>query len=126
MNTLYLLLKSQPLLIQYYLNEFIFPQHLKHQNIKFSACGVDLVGDMLFKHKIGFSGTPSSLIPIELGKCQYEQGSDGEIIHTLTNPEIVDVHYLSKGWSVKSFLKYIANAKKPKLFQMMMMKIMKI
>ena len=31
-------------------------------------------GDMLFDRRLGFSGTPSDLLPVELGKCEYERG----------------------------------------------------
>lgn len=30
---------------------------------------------MLFGRRIGFSGTPSDLMPIELGLCGYEKGT---------------------------------------------------
>ena len=32
---------------------------------------------MLFGRRVGFSGTPSDLLPLELGKCLYETGDDG-------------------------------------------------
>ena len=28
--------------------------------------------------RLGFSGTPSELMPRELGQCEYEPGSEGE------------------------------------------------
>jgi hypothetical protein len=31
---------------------------------------------------VGFSGTPSDLLPISLGSCGYERGSEGKMIHT--------------------------------------------
>ena len=31
-----------------------------------------------FPKRIGFSGTPSDLLPMELGKCDYETGDDEE------------------------------------------------
>jgi hypothetical protein len=42
------------------------------------------------KKRLGFSGTPSDLLPLELGKCQYEAGSDGKMVNYLTSTEIVD------------------------------------
>jgi hypothetical protein len=47
------------------------------------------------------------------GKCQYEQGSDGKMIHFLTNPEIVTYQNLSKEWNVKNVLDTIAHADPP-------------
>ena len=41
-------------------------------------------GDILFGRRLGFSGTPSDLLPLELGSCNYERGSDGKVINVLT------------------------------------------
>jgi len=43
--------------------------------VKLSESGQALGGDMLFGRRIGFSGTPSDLMPIELGQCGYEKGA---------------------------------------------------
>ena len=45
-----------PLVIQFYLSEMIFPDVMRHQSLKISACGQELGGDMLFKYRYGFSG----------------------------------------------------------------------
>ena len=42
------------------------------------ASGQDLGGSILFGQRIGFSGTPSDLMPRELGQCDYEPGTWGE------------------------------------------------
>lgn len=34
---------------------------------------------MLFDVRLGFSGTPSDLLPKELGSCNYEPGSQAKI-----------------------------------------------
>lgn len=47
---------------------------MRHQQIKLSACGQEVGGDMLFSKRLGFSGTPSDLLPEELGRCGYEKG----------------------------------------------------
>lgn len=54
--------------IDYYLDTLIFPETMEHRGLKLSANGQDVGGDMLFKVKLGFSGTPSDLLPLELGK----------------------------------------------------------
>ena len=59
---------------------------------------------MLFGRRLGFSGTPSDLLPKELGRCGYEEGTDGLMMHTLQDPGIVDHVMLQTGWSVKSLL----------------------
>ena len=43
---------------------------------------------MLFSRRIAFSGTPSSLLPLEMGECVYQQGDDAKMLRTLTEPEV--------------------------------------
>ena len=59
---------------------------------------------MLFGVRIGFSGTPSSLLPLEMGECQWAKGDDAKMLRTLTAPEIVSVRKLPDDWSVRSLL----------------------
>jgi hypothetical protein len=44
---------------------------------------------VIFPCRIGFSGTPSDLLPVEMGPCVFERGDDGRIVHTLTNPSVM-------------------------------------
>jgi hypothetical protein len=41
---------------------------------------------MLFKRRVGFSGTPSALLPLEMGETQYEKGADGLMLCVMNNP----------------------------------------
>jgi hypothetical protein len=66
-DPVFALLRRLPQLIHRYLHDTIFPDVLKHQAVKISASGQELGGDMLFKRRLGFSGTPSELLPLELG-----------------------------------------------------------
>ena len=34
-------------------------------------------------------GTPSELLPMTMGKCGFEPGAEGEMVHTLTDPSIM-------------------------------------
>eukprot|EP01087_Luapelamoeba_hula_P004848 TRINITY_DN1482_c0_g1_i1.p1 TRINITY_DN1482_c0_g1~~TRINITY_DN1482_c0_g1_i1.p1 ORF type:complete len:4317 (-),score=602.49 TRINITY_DN1482_c0_g1_i1:51-13001(-) len=113
MNKLFQMLFKLPDLIHWYLNEFIFPAYMRHQVVKLSESGQALGGDMLFGRRIGFSGTPSDLMPIELGVCGYEKGSDGLILNYLTDPAIVSQEIIEEGWTVKSLLNEIARANPP-------------
>ena len=72
-NALYRLLYKLPHVVEYYLRNFVFPVTCRHQGVKLSACGQALGGDMVFQHRFGFSGTPSDLLPKELGRCHYEK-----------------------------------------------------
>jgi len=67
MKAIYKMWKHLPDSIHHYLTEFIFPQYMQHQVRKVSANGQAIGGDMLFLQRFGFSGTPSSLLPRELG-----------------------------------------------------------
>ena len=110
MDLVYLLLSKCAVVISYYLTECLFPPLMRHQGMKLTANGQVLGGSMLFSRRLGFSGTPSDLLPIELGKCQYEKGSDGKMINYLTNSQIVNTHLLTETWTVHSLLITIANA----------------
>ena len=83
------------------------------QVIKISANGQDLGGGMLFQQRVGFSGTPSSLLPRELGRCDYEKGADGFMIQTLTDPHVVQAQVLPEQWTVRQLLLQVAQARSP-------------
>ena len=112
-QVLFGLLHKSPFVIHYYLTEIIFPMVMRHQNLKLSASGQELGGDMLFGSRLGFSGTPSDLLPLELGTCQYEQGSDGCMLSYLTSPSIVSYEIAPNDWSVESLLLTIAQKSNP-------------
>jgi hypothetical protein len=110
---LYNLLAKLPHISYYYLMDHIFPPVLRHQGMKLSASGQALGGDMLFARRLGFSGTPSDLLPIELGKCVYEKGSDGKMLQYLSSSEIMSCVTLEADWTVNSLLDRIAAADPP-------------
>jgi hypothetical protein len=87
-GTLYRLLRHLPQVIEYYLDTYIFPETMEHQGLKLAANGQDVGGDMLFKTKLGFSGTPSDLLPVELGRCQFEMGNTAMMLHYLTDTQV--------------------------------------
>ncbi len=70
MQLLFALMQRLPHIIGEYLDRLIFPPELAHQGAKLSASGQELGGDILFRTKLGFSGTPSDLLPVEFGKCR--------------------------------------------------------
>ena len=108
-DTLYALLRSLPELIEYYLLEYVFPITMEAQGLKLSASGQDLGGGMLFGRRVGFSGTPSELMPVELGRCQYEDGTDGEVLSVLTDSSIVSTERVGGDWDPESLLRRIAS-----------------
>ena len=108
-TTVYNLLHRLPEMIYYYLRNFIFPPTMRHQSMKLAASGQDVGGEMLCSHRVGFSGTPSNLIPIELGKLNYEKGSDGQMIYYLTSPKIMTCSIIRQEWNPRSLLLAIAS-----------------
>ena len=113
MSVTYKLLRNIPLVIEYYLDSFVFPLTMEHHLEKISASGQDLGGSMLFGRRVGFSGTPSDLLPEELGQCQYEEGSDGKILHFLTSSSVVSSRLLNSNWNVNSLLDDIIRSDPP-------------
>lgn len=59
---------------------------------------------MLFSRRVGFSGTPSDLLPEELGQCYYDEGVDGKIYHYLTSNSIMSSRVLGADWTVTKIL----------------------
>ena len=59
---------------------------MHHQRTKLSNSGQELGGAMLFGKRLGFSGTPSDLLPLDLGRCGYERGSEGLMMSVLSTP----------------------------------------
>ena len=78
------LLKESPAVLKYHLSKIVFPEHLRFQKQKISASGSDLGGDLVFPKRIGFTGTPSDLLPQAMGACGFREGTEGEMVHTLT------------------------------------------
>lgn len=113
MSVTYNLLRNLPQVIQYYLDQFVFPLVMEHHHEKISASGQDLGGEMLFSRRLGFSGTPSDLLPEELGQCQYDEGVDGQILDFLTSEAIVSSRLMNSNWSVNGLLDDIAKANPP-------------
>ena len=82
MQHLLMLWAKAPRVIHRYLIRSIFPAHMRSQRTKISASGQAVGGDMLFGRRVGFSGTPSDLLPVELGQCDCESAFPCEI-HTV-------------------------------------------
>ena len=110
---LYQLLRKTPPCIEYYLNMYVFPETAQHQNLKLSATGQELGGDVLFPNRLGFSGTPSDLLPLELGAPRYEPGSDAKMLAYLTDPQTVTTLPMGSDWNVNVLLTAVATADPP-------------
>ena len=119
-EALFVLLRSHPLVINYYLRQFVFKKTMWQQLRKITASGQELGGDLIFGRRLGFSGTPSDLLPFSLGRCQFETGSEGKILWSLTNKEVTTMSHLDldggatrQAYSVSRFLDAVASADPP-------------
>ena len=71
-------------------------------------------GDMLVGRRAGFSGTPSDLLPKELGRCDYAVGDDGKMLSTMLDPAVASHELLTVDWSVQGILKRVATSVAPR------------
>ena len=104
-------LHRNPEMISYFLVKLVFPRVLRRSQEKLSASGVDLGGDAVFGTRLGFSGTPSDLLPPSLAPCHYEFGSEAKMIRVLSTPDFVKTTCYDRTLSVKELLHNVANHK---------------
>ena len=110
------LLSPVPAVASFYLDAFVFRHTQSNAREgggyavkKLSASGADIGSDCLFGVRLGFSGTPSDLIPRAMRPCAPEPGSDGKVISKLTDPALVtDVRLMSVDWDVDTLLTELA------------------
>jgi hypothetical protein len=114
MDKLYNLLTHEPLVIHHYLTKTIFPLHMRNQRMKISASGQAVGGDMLVGKRLGFSGTPSDLLPQELGKCDYETGDDGMMLTTVLDKNVTSYEFVEDDWTVELLLESFATSSSPR------------
>jgi len=107
-NKLTTLLGKIPSVIHYYLREIVYDSVLHNQELKLVASGHDLGSDMLFNTRLGFSGTPSNILPNQLLPCHFEPGSEAKIINTLRDSSVVSLEVVVQS-SATELLNYIAN-----------------
>lgn len=105
-----------------YMQALVFPQVMSHQSLKMQASGMDLGSDMLFGTRLGFSGTPSDLMPYSLGSVGVQPGTDAKVLRVLTSSNFVTIPSgdlaIADEWSVESILEQIAASTKPEFHAM--------
>ena len=94
MDKLFELIRYEPSVIHHYLQRTIFPTYMRSQRMKISASGQAVGGDMLVGKRVGFSGTPSDLLPQELGRCDYETGDDGMMLTTCLDRNVTSYEFI--------------------------------
>ena len=114
MDKLFDLIKLEPIVVHHYLQNMIFPMYMRSQKEKISAAGQVVGGDMLVCKRVGFSGTPSDLLPEELGRCDYETGDDGMMINTCLDHNVSSYEFIQDRWTVELLLERIATSESPR------------
>ncbi|CAE8619966.1 unnamed protein product [Polarella glacialis] len=104
MARLYKQLQLLPSVSHFWLRQHVFPVTMNFHPMKVSASGHELGSSLLFGHRVGFSGTPSNLLPLDLGECFYEPGSDGQIMHVLTDPRVTSAEVCVSDWTPSNLL----------------------
>eukprot|EP00796_Vickermania_ingenoplastis_P003610 gene3610-2550_t len=113
LQALHSLFRCIPDVVYHYLSSHVFPRTMLFHRLKISACGHELGSSMLFGRRLGFSGTPSNLLPVDLGACEYESGSDARVLSVLTDPEVVSSQTIEDDWTPLKVLDRIAKAQPP-------------
>ncbi|RHY98210.1 hypothetical protein DYB35_004616 [Aphanomyces astaci] len=106
------LIQRLPSVVYYYVRQHVFPSCMNFQQLKVSACGHELGSHSLFARRVGFSGTPSNLLPLDLGTCHYEPQSDGNIFSVLTSPSVTTLER-KLNWTATTLLRDIATSDPP-------------
>eukprot|EP00439_Symbiodinium_sp_Y106_P034835 s424_g4.t1 len=95
-HLLWCLLRRTVGAVKYYLYEHVFPGVMGLSDSLLSCTAQD--GGTRCR-RLGFSGTPSEVLPASMGKIHYEQGCDAKILSTLLNANVVTrTETLPAGW----------------------------
>jgi len=96
--------------IEAFVTDIAFPRSLRHHPLKLSATGEEIVWFVAQVH--GFSGTPNSCLPRDLGECVWERGTEGRFVHILGSalhvgfgPEALGTH-----WTPHDLIKIVATS----------------
>ncbi|CAJ1427871.1 unnamed protein product, partial [Effrenium voratum] len=109
MGRLHQQVQSSSCVAHFWLRQHVFPVTMNFHPVKISAAGHELGSALLFGYRLGFSGTPSNLLPEDLGECFYEPGSDGQVTAVLTDPAVTTAEVCPADWSPGQLLERVAS-----------------
>jgi hypothetical protein len=95
-----------PGVLQYHTEQTL--RYLKNSSHQLQASGADLGGDVLFLGRVGFSGTPSDLLPHGFGSCHFEPGSEAAMIRNLCSQSSMGKPIELEKWNIEDLLKRVA------------------
>ncbi len=111
MDLLMQVLSHCPGVIRYHTEQTL--KKLKNASLQLQASGADLGGDIMFHGRVGFSGTPSDLLPHGMGRCMYEPGSEAAIIRVLCSKLCIGNPIQLSEWNVDNLLLSVATHDPP-------------
>ena len=94
--------------ILFYLRSYVFPRAITYHRLKLQASGMDIGSDTLFATRLGFSGTPSNLLPPSLWPCKFQEGTQATVLRTLMDPAVVGLKRLRGAWTPREVLVLVA------------------
>lgn len=97
-----------PQVVQYHLNTNVFPAVTPAQQVKLSTSGHDLGSGLVWKTVLGFTGTPSEMVPVKLLPVGFEAASEASIFTTLVSKTHVMSTHLP-AWTPLSLLTWVAH-----------------
>jgi hypothetical protein len=100
-----------PGVLQYHTERTL--RYLKNASHQLQASGADLGGDVLFLGRVGFSGTPSDLLPHGLKPCHFEPGSEAAMIRVLSAESSMGKPIKLSEWDVHDLLLQVATHDPP-------------
>ncbi|CAK9074051.1 unnamed protein product [Durusdinium trenchii] len=105
-HILWRLLRCSAGAVRHYLYEHVFPGVMGLSDSLLSCTAQELGSSVLFRRRLGFSGTPSEVLPASMGIIHYEHGCDAKILSTLLNSKVVTrTETLPFGWDPVWLLK---------------------
>jgi hypothetical protein len=104
-------LARSPGMLQYHTEQTL--RYLKNASHQLQASGADLGGDVLFHGRVGFSGTPSDLLPHGMGPCHFEPGSEAAMIRVLSSQSSMGKPIELREWNVDDLLMNVAKHDPP-------------
>ncbi|CAF3743066.1 unnamed protein product [Rotaria sp. Silwood1] len=108
-------LRYNMIVIDYFLNNFVFPREVKQFPHKLVASSWDLASSLRSKIVTGFSGTNDTqlLLPVHIEQCDLVelQKTDAIVINNLLQPENETYEYLPFNSTLEDILNQIINYK---------------
>lgn len=86
-----------------------FERTHRAEELQLAASGHDIGADAIFGQRLGFTGTPNSLVPLSLLPVRYDRGEEATTLRVLASPDCVSVAAMGRDWSTLRILQWAAD-----------------